>query len=788
MSRIAYDFHDFDLLVEPERVRLLAAAAGARTEQGEVSAPFQLPADLDLAQIEELVMQTLAEALDRRHQVSRSDAFLRAPREAARAMGQSLFGRLFPAASPLLYKYLASFIPPSTAGPDRVVRMRLRLRLSPRLAHIPWEILYAAENVAGAELALTASIVRCPTAQQGPAGSLPLRPPLNVLLVADNPDAPEQRRLQEQAQIIHDALAPLADAGLVHVSRLMPRPEENSTLQALARTLEEDVVHVLHFMGHGYYDALADEPVGYLVMTRDGQRYDYTGQEVAAALAAGVARQLRLVVLNACEGARDQPAGRTLEFTGVAQALLDAGIPAVLAMQYEIGDIAARALAEDFYRRLVETGSIDEAVRHSRYYLLESITDTLEWVTPVLFLAGPDSPFVFTAPVVERVAAIPHQFAAYVEEKTRGFIGREYVFAAVDAFIDQNGKGYFEIEGDPGVGKSAILAELVRRRGAVSHFNIRALGVNSARHFLENVCTQLIQRYDLPYSSLPPEATRDGSFLAQLLEQAAGRLHPGEKLVVAVDALDEVEDPTAEANSPANILYLPRVLPDGVYFIMTRRQFPHTLVVDQPYQLFDLMAYADESAQDVQIYIWRAVENSARLRQWIDNRPRPLSREEFVVEMTRLSERNFMYLHHVLPAIERGDYEDLNITALPAGLEGYYRDHWARMRAEYGPEWETRIKIIYVLSEAQEPIGAQLIAEFAGSRPLPVSRVLREWDEFLREEPVDGATRYSIYHASFRDFLHRQDIVASAGLEIRQVHGMIADRLWSDLFDPPEEG
>jgi len=31
-------------------------------------------------------------------------------------------------------------------------------------------------------------------------------------------------------------------------------------------------------------------------------------------------------------------------------------------------------------------------------------------------------------------------------------------------------QGYFTIEGDPGAGKSAILAEYVRRTGCIAHF------------------------------------------------------------------------------------------------------------------------------------------------------------------------------------------------------------------------------------------------------------------------------------------------------------------------------
>jgi hypothetical protein len=66
---------------------------------------------------------------------------------------------------------------------------------------------------------------------------------------------------------------------------------------------------------------------------------------------------------------------------------------------------------------------------------------------------------------------------------------------------------------------------------------------------------------------------------------------------------------------------------------------------------------------------------------------------------------------------------------------------------------------------------------------LTVQEVLEEWDEFLREQGDNGTTLYSVYHASFRDFLHRKDIVQAAGVSLPVIHGLIADKLWADLYD-----
>ena len=53
------------------------------------------------------------------------------------------------------------------------------------------------------------------------------------------------------------------------------------------------------------------------------------------------------------------------------------------------------------------------------------------------------------------------RFQALIEDKTKDFVGREYVFNAIADFLTNQPNGYFIIEGHPGMGKSAILAEYI---------------------------------------------------------------------------------------------------------------------------------------------------------------------------------------------------------------------------------------------------------------------------------------------------------------------------------------
>lgn len=370
-----------------------------------------------------------------------------------------------------------------------------------------------------------------------------------------------------------------------------------------------------------------------------------------------------------------------------------------------------------------------------------------------------------------RLDEILSKFTSFMEDRTQGFVGRQFVFKAIEEFQKAKPAGYFVIEGPPGIGKSAIIAQYTKRTGCVVHFNNRSAGVTGADQFLRSLCAQLSARFGWPDSSPPAGADRDGAYLVGMLEKCAERLRAGEILVLAVDALDEAS--TTDRAPGANILFLPHVLPRGVHFVVTtRRKANLPLSVQAPEELFDLRKHAEDNRFDVEEYL-RDASKRTKLKRWIGDHG--LSAEEFVSAMADMSEGNFMYLRFVVPAIERGDYRDLKITDLPRGLERYYEDHWERMGMTTKPVPLRKIKMLCVLAEADMPMSRGMIANYCGEDELAVLDVLEEWSEFLQEQFVETAKCYGMYHASFRDFLRRKDVLQAAGLTTSQVRGLIMD-------------
>lgn len=348
------------------------------------------------------------------------------------------------------------------------------------------------------------------------------------------------------------------------------------------------------------------------------------------------------------------------------------------------------------------------------------------------------------------------EFRQLIDERSRNFIGREFIFKAIDAGRKDPKfpSGYIVIRGEPGIGKTSLMAQLVKTREYVHHFNIAAQNIRSTRDFLSNVCAQLIVRYKLDYSTLSPQAVQDSGFLSKLLKEASDKAQ-ADQIVVLVDALDEAEDlaPALDANR----LYLPPTLPRNVYFVITTREREdYQLVTDRRKDIY-LRKDDPQNQADVRVYIHGyiaayPIEMADRISQW------DLNQEQFETVLTSKSEGNFMYLVHVLSDIREGTLTKANINNiedLPNGLRQYYQRHWRSMRAKDRKRFEQVYQpVVCMLAVVREPVSESQVEEWTALPAARVRDVIKEWRPFLTLTKADSGERlYRIYHASFQDFL-----------------------------------
>jgi len=368
-------------------------------------------------------------------------------------------------------------------------------------------------------------------------------------------------------------------------------------------------------------------------------------------------------------------------------------------------------------------------------------------------------------------STIPAEFEPLINEKIRSFCGRKFVFTAFEDFLNKYSKGYFTVIGDAGMGKSAIAAKYVYDHKAICYFNVLQDGRNRPELFLKSIRQQLINRYQLENA--------ENDDLSALLVKASTKIPDGERLVIVVDALDEVEqEPGAE-----NILYLPKTLPDKVYFLLTRRRYEpdkkrlYTEGVEQIELDITASQYIELSRNDIQEYVHFILNNDDEskdgLRKWIQERK--IADETFIEQVAAKSENNFMYLRYVLPAIAQGFYNDLSLQQLPDGLVQYYQTHWSRMGMNEKPQ-ELKVFILYILVEIGTPIPCEMIADIAQQDDQDnVQHILNDWVEYLKQQIVDNEECYSIYHASFLDFLKSQRALQSKRKIFQEVNQRIVD-------------
>ncbi|MGH7600060.1 MAG: CHAT domain-containing protein [bacterium] len=266
---------------------------------------------------------------------------------------------------------------------EQVMREGKNLRLvlyldAPELTCLPWELLHSAKLPPG-HLGLNkrVSVVRyLPRAQI--VKKPPFRAPLEILVVISNPAGLMPLDVESEKKTITKALQPLIWSGDVHL-----RFCEHATLDVLRAELKRGP-DVLHYIGHSQFDE--KQGTAFLELETETQDLDSVPAEQFGNLLHD--SSVRVVVLNSCESAA---ASANDAFTGVAQKLVDVGVPAVVAMQYKILDPTAQLFSKVLYSSVITNYSIDAAVAESRLALLTGArTDRQGWATPVLFMRTPD--------------------------------------------------------------------------------------------------------------------------------------------------------------------------------------------------------------------------------------------------------------------------------------------------------------------------------------------------------------------------------------------------------------
>jgi chorismate mutase len=257
--------------------------------------------------------------------------------------------------------------------------LRLKLHVKPpNLTVLPWEFLYDPDRDEYLCFSRDTPIVRY-TDLRRPIGRLSVEPPLRILGMVASPRDLAPLDVEHEKGLMNEAIEDLQADGLVKLTWL-----EGETWRDLQRAMRRDGPwNIFHFVGHGDFDLNAQEGLMAFTEKSTGRRHLLRSRDLARLLDGHPS--LRLVFLNSCEGARGSEGD---PFSGTASTLVRRGIPAVVAMQYQITDKAAIEFCSAFYESLADGLPVDAAVTEARVAV--SMDSVLEWGTPVLFMRSRD--------------------------------------------------------------------------------------------------------------------------------------------------------------------------------------------------------------------------------------------------------------------------------------------------------------------------------------------------------------------------------------------------------------
>ena len=232
------------------------------------------------------------------------------------------------------------------------------------LAELPWEFLYCPRNKGYFLGACTDLILARHTPDMYLTDEMrdelkPTSEQLRILLVISSPQFEEVEDRFDPSKKVSNKLPEIrAEDIRSKISSLkyatvdtLRRP----TKSVLTGKVKQFRPHVLHFIGHGQNGRLA------LVQEKSKELADWIEDATLADCFAEY--QPHLVFLHACEGA---VSGSYELFKGLALKLMEARIPTVVAMQFEVEVDEASRFAMRFYDELSQGRSIDEAVQLGR--------------------------------------------------------------------------------------------------------------------------------------------------------------------------------------------------------------------------------------------------------------------------------------------------------------------------------------------------------------------------------------------------------------------------------------
>ena len=248
-----------------------------------------------------------------------------------------------------------------------------------------------------------------------------------------------------------------------------------------------------------------------------------------------------------------------------------------------------------------------------------------------------------------------------------------------------------------------------------------------------------------------------------------------------VDGLDE-------ADGDGIALGLPAIPPAGVSIVATYRSgtAPHLLPAGEQVTTFTISASDLANREDIRRFLVSQASDGTVTARLADAGIAP---DQFVTQLAGRCAGVWVYLRYVLAQIRTGPWDADDFASLPLGLAAYYQQQVTGRRSD--PAFHSEdLPLLAMLAAALQPMTLDQLSRITGLADATVRTLANHrYRSFLAvNTTAAGPPRYSVYHASLREFLHGNSGGAANPVEMsdlreatRNAHRRIAD-YYLDLF------
>lgn len=362
-------------------------------------------------------------------------------------------------------------------------------------------------------------------------------------------------------------------------------------------------------------------------------------------------------------------------------------------------------------------------------------------------------------------------FAPRLEEKRQNFIGRKWLFDEVADWMSSGTEPALLITGDPGVGKSAFVAEMIYRNPD----DILAYHICSADDpetlqpsaLIRNLAGMIAK--ELPgFASMIAEVRFRHLFDSETINEKPAHVFehgviaalrelpapPRSPRCIVIDGLDEaLPSSSAVPNIPALLSSQTERLPRWVRLIATTRNDADVLNRLSTLRAKRIDAQGQNNLHDIDAFLAMRLASS-RFATLLSSSA--ISLDLVRSKLRTSADGNFLYASQALKDIERGRYSFERLDELPDGIHGIYLSFFERSF----PSSDSFIKCRRVLEvnlAAQQPIPVLKLAEIAElESDYELSHILSKLSVFIQR--LDQGIR--LYHKSLADWLTSLDPTA----------------------------